>query len=131
MIALIIEFYLIFISLIIEFYLLFIPLIIEFYLLCTILFLSRSCFYAGSDKNLRSNFDGENPRPNVDNVDVNIDRLSDKDFKEWFRGLVDGEGCFLIGTNGNHFTFLFKIYLHKDDAPMLMAVCKRLKVGTV
>ena len=31
--------------------------------------------------------------------------LSDEDFLEWFRGLVDGEGCFIITPNKNDKNF--------------------------
>ena len=36
--------------------------------------------------------------------------FSDEDFYEWFRGLVDGEGCFIIQSRNNNY-FLFKCNL--------------------
>jgi len=42
--------------------------------------------------------------------------------------LTDGEGCFLISEKKPaSFSFQFMIYMHKDDAPMLKYICKRLK----
>lgn len=60
-----------------------------------------------------------------------INSLTDEQFFEWFRGLVDGEGSFSIIPNNNYFSFRFSIYMHKDDAPMLEVVALRLKVGYI
>ena len=59
--------------------------------------------------------------------------LSDEDFLEWFRGLVDGEGCFMITPNKNdkNFTFRFIIYMHVDNKNMLEYVAQRLKIGKI
>ena len=59
--------------------------------------------------------------------------LSDEDFLEWFRGLVDGEGSFSIvpSKNNKNFRFSFNIYLHKDDSNMLKYIAQRLKIGKV
>ena len=58
--------------------------------------------------------------------------FSDEDFYEWFRGLVDGEGCFIIQSrNNNYFLFKFVVYMHRDDAPMLKYIANRLGVGNV
>lgn len=58
--------------------------------------------------------------------------LSEENFMEWFRGLVDGEGCFLINVSGKGgISFKFSIYLHKDDVSMLKYIAQRLKVGNV
>lgn len=60
------------------------------------------------------------------------DGLSEENFLEWFRGLVDGEGCFLINVSGKgRISFKFTIYLHKDDVRMLKYIAQRLKVGNV
>lgn len=60
-----------------------------------------------------------------------INLLTDEQFHEWFRGLVDGEGSFSIVPTKNIFYFKFTIYMHKDDAPVLEAIAFRLKVGYV
>jgi len=60
-----------------------------------------------------------------------INSLTDEQFLEWFRGLVDGEGSFSIIPIKNYFSFRFSIYMHKDDAPMLEVVALRLKVGHI
>ena len=59
--------------------------------------------------------------------------LSDEDFFEWFRGLVDGEGCFIIvpSKNNTNFLFRFHICLHKDDKNMIEFIVQRLKIGKV
>lgn len=59
--------------------------------------------------------------------------LSDEDFLEWFRGLVDGEGCFIITPNKNdkNFTFRFSICMHADNKNMLEYVAQRLKIGKI
>lgn len=50
-----------------------------------------------------------------------LNALTEEDFYEWFRGLVDGEGCFSIKVSSRSSTisFSFQIYLHKDDTDML------------
>jgi hypothetical protein len=60
-----------------------------------------------------------------------INHFTDEQFREWFRGLVDGEGSFSIVPSKNNFYFKFAIYMHKDDTPMLEAIAFRLKVGYV
>jgi len=64
-------------------------------------------------------------------VTKRLNSLSDEQFFEWFRGLTDGEGCFIITQDKNKFKFIFDIYLHKDDAPMLNYIALRLQVGSV
>lgn len=57
---------------------------------------------------------------------------TDVDFYEWFRGLVDGEGCFIIQPkNDSYFFFKFEIFMHKDEAPMLKYIAKKLAIGNV
>jgi len=68
----------------------------------------------------------------VSSIDINSKNpLTDEQFYEWLRGLVDGEGSFSIVPSKNNFYFKFAIYMHKDDTPMLKAVALRLKVGYV
>jgi len=54
----------------------------------------------------------------------------DKDFIEWFRGLVDGEGCFDFrrkkGTK--NFEFNFRIVLHIDDVALLQFILNLMLV---
>nr|ATI20573.1 LAGLIDADG endonuclease [Ophiognomonia clavigignenti-juglandacearum] len=57
--------------------------------------------------------------------------LSEENFLEWFRGLVDGEGCFYIKVSDISIRFRFDIYMHKDDSEMLKYIAERLGVGRV
>lgn len=57
--------------------------------------------------------------------------LSEENFMEWFRGLVDGEGCFYIKVSDISIRFRFDIYMHKDDTDMLKYIAERLGVGRV
>jgi LAGLIDADG endonuclease len=62
--------------------------------------------------------------------------LNNIDFYEWFRGLVDGEGCFLItvdtrNSTRTYFRFIFKINLHRDDIFMLQKIKNVLDIGSV
>lgn len=60
-----------------------------------------------------------------------LNSLSEENFYEWFRGLVDGEGCFMIKRSNNSFVFRFDIYMHRDDTGMLKYIADRLGVGRV
>lgn len=63
---------------------------------------------------------------------LSVENLSEENFYEWFRGLVDGEGCFMIVHSSNKsFVFRFDIYMHKDDTNMLKYIAHRLGVGRV
>lgn len=62
---------------------------------------------------------------------ISLSSLPDNSFIEWFRGLTDGEGCFIIGKKENSFYFRFDIYMHKDDSLMLKYISERLNLGTV
>lgn len=54
----------------------------------------------------------------------------DRDYCNWFAGLADGEGCFLIqNTTKDYFQFTFRISMRLDDAPMLKDAVKKLGVG--
>lgn len=61
--------------------------------------------------------------------------LSDEEFYEWLRGLIDGEGCFYIKKNlsrkNSPFTFLFLMNLHIDDKVALDYIQMRLNIGKV
>lgn len=59
------------------------------------------------------------------------DEIKEKDFYEWFCGLTDGEGSFVISRMKNSFWFSFDICLHIDDTEMLNFIQKRLGVGKV
>ena len=54
-------------------------------------------------------------------------------FYEWFSGLVDGEGSFIIGlvNKGSGCVFKFEIELHIDDLSMLQFIQQRLALGKV
>lgn len=63
-----------------------------------------------------------------------LNSLKDEEFYEWLRGLVDGEGCFIISSLGGeapNFSFRFIICMHKDETPMINYIAERLKVGSV
>ena len=54
------------------------------------------------------------------------------DFIEWFRGLVDGEGCFRISsTKINNYSFRFSIGLHIDDKLVLEYIKNKLGFGSI
>lgn len=60
-----------------------------------------------------------------------LNSLKDEEFYDRLRGLVDGEGCFIISSLGNNFSFRFIICMHKDETPMINYIAERLKVGSV
>lgn len=61
-----------------------------------------------------------------------LNSLSEENFLEWFRGLVDGEGSFIIKKdNNNSFGFRFSIYMHIDNTVMLKYIAQRLGIGKV
>ena len=72
-------------------------------------------------------------QPAASKLSLRAATLSDEDFFEWFRGLVDGEGCFIIvpSKNNTNFLFRFHICLHKDDKNMIEFIVQRLKIGKV
>lgn len=37
--------------------------------------------------------------------------VKENEFYEWFCGLTDGEGSFLISTIGRNYTFAFKVFM--------------------
>ncbi len=54
-------------------------------------------------------------------------------FFEWFTGLADGEGLFLVSivNKGTSCSFKFEIGVHKDDINMLCFIQKELGIGRV
>ena len=69
-------------------------------------------------------------------LEIGNNKISDFDFYDWFRGFTDGEGSFTINIkslNGNYSSirFVFQIFLHKDDAPLLNIIQKKLNIGKV
>ena len=81
------------------------------------------------------NLKGVPSRKFYSTTSLNRDLLSDEDFYEWLRGLIDGEGCFYIKKNSarenSPFTFFFLINLHIDDKAALDYVQTRLNIGKV
>ena len=62
----------------------------------------------------------------------NTSELSYHDFIDWLVGFTDGDGSFSIVKQGKTtFTFVYSIYLHKDDTPLLINIQKRLCMGKV
>ena len=61
------------------------------------------------------------------------DKLSKNNFLQWFSGITDSEGSFMIGiTNkGTSCSFRFEIGLHIDDSKMLHFIQKHLELGGV
>lgn len=59
----------------------------------------------------------ENIGSNSNTTEINS--LTDEQFLEWFRGLVDGEGSFSIVPNKNYFYFRFSIYMHNKPISIL------------
>lgn len=58
--------------------------------------------------------------------------LSKDKFLQWFTGLTDGEGLFLISfINKGYYAFKFEIGLHLDDKNMLDFIHKELGIGKV
>lgn len=66
--------------------------------------------------------------------------LSDQDFREWLRGFIDAEGCFIInpptlwvGQKASEFSFgfVFRIKLHRDDRSLLCYIRDRLNIGNI
>ena len=54
------------------------------------------------------------------------------EFIEWLRGFVDGEGTFVIShTTGQYYSFIFQIWLHKDDHKVLNLIQNTLGFGQV
>ena len=62
----------------------------------------------------------------------NTSELSYHDFIDWLVGFTDGDGSFSIVKQGKTtFTFVYSIYLHKDDTPLQINIQKRLCMGKV
>ena len=72
---------------------------------------------------------GYTSTPSVKKDTSSFNSLSEENFHEWFRGLVDGEGCFMIvNRSKNSFVFRFDIYMHKDDFFSLKNYISSLRV---
>ncbi len=59
--------------------------------------------------------------------------MSNEEFKQWFVGFTDVEGCFRIGINNrnNVISFNFAIYLHVDDLSVLEFIKGKLNCGNI
>lgn len=59
--------------------------------------------------------------------------MSNEEFKEWFVGFTDAEGCFRIGINNKNkvISFNFNINLHIDDLEVLEFIKNKLNCGNV
>ena len=59
--------------------------------------------------------------------------MSNEEFKQWFVGFTDAEGCFRIGINNrnNVISFNFAIYLHVDDLSVLEFIKGKLNCGNI
>ena len=69
----------------------------------------------------------------TDSLIVPRNYASKDKFFEWFTGLTDGEGCFLISfvNRGISCYFKFEIIIHKDDINMLHFIQEELGIGRV
>ena len=54
-----------------------------------------------------------------------------KHFYEWFRGLTDAEGSFMLLRRQDSYSFKFQINLHVDDLEVLYFIQKTLGMGKV
>lgn len=54
--------------------------------------------------------------------------MTDSEFKQWFVGFTDAEGCFRIAINNNNkvISFNFAIGLHIDDQEVLQPASSKL-----
>lgn len=59
--------------------------------------------------------------------------MTDSEFKQWFVGFTDAEGCFRIAINNKKkvISFNFSILLHIDDQEALEFIKNRLNCGNV
>ena len=58
--------------------------------------------------------------------------MTDYEFKQWFVGFTDAEGCFRIAINNNKIiSFNFSILLHIDDQEVLEFIKNKLNCGNV
>ena len=65
---------------------------------------------------------------------VSLNKISTQEFKQWFVGLVDGEGNFdisPINLKKGYFTFRIRIKLHIDDLPLLNYIKRELNCGNI
>ena len=59
--------------------------------------------------------------------------MTDSEFKQWFVGFTDAEGCFRIAINNKNkvISFNFSILLHIDDKEVLEFIKKKLNCGNM
>jgi hypothetical protein len=59
--------------------------------------------------------------------------MTDSEFKQWFVGFADAEGCFRIAINNKNkvISFNFAILLHMDDREVLEFIKNKLNCGNV
>lgn len=59
--------------------------------------------------------------------------MTDYEFKQWFVGFSDAEGCFRIAINNKNkvISFNFAILLHIDDLEVLEFIKNKLNCGRV
>lgn len=71
--------------------------------------------------------------PLLSNLRVKPRSMSNEEFKQWFVGFTDAEGCFRIGINNKNkvISFNFTIGLHIDDRGVLEFIKNRLNCGNV
>lgn len=58
-------------------------------------------------------------------------KIENKDFFEWFCGLTDGEGSFMLLKRRDSYAFKFQIRLHIDDIKALHYIQSTLMIGKV
>lgn len=71
--------------------------------------------------------------PLLSNLRVKYRSMSNEEFKQWFVGFTDAEGCFRIGINNKNkvISFNLTIGLHIDDREVLEFIKNRLNCGNV
>ncbi len=70
---------------------------------------------------------------NLSNIKVRFRDMSNEEFKQWFVGFTDAEGCFRIGINKKNKVISFNctIGLHIDDREVLEFIKNKLNCGNV
>lgn len=69
----------------------------------------------------------------LSNLRVKYRDMSNEEFKQWFVGFTDAEGCFRIGINNKNkvISFNYTIGLHIDDREVLEFIKNKLNCGNV
>lgn len=94
-------------------------------------------FSSGKIFNYKSSFSSNIPKGekyySTNSLIVPSNDASKYKFFEWFTGLTDAEGCFLISfvNKGTSCSFKFEIGIHKDDVNMLHFIREELGIGRV